>query len=106
MLSNELQGIIHGIKSPIKSFRVVALEDLIRYGENKEILPILYSSRKTEIDKECIRLLDQAINVASGKIKPGEVKLSKEDGGFVSMWKNANDEHRLNMLGALPARLR
>lgn len=105
MISKELHNLIHRLESPIKSFRISALEDLIRDGANVEILPFLNRLRENEHDKECIQLFDQVIDVISGKKVKSAIPISNGAESFINSWKAANDEHRMNMLLALPARL-
>ena len=105
MISKELHNLIHRLESPIKSFRISALEDLIRDGANVEILHFLNRLRENEHDKECIQLFDQVIDVISGKKVKSAIPISNGAESFINSWKAANDEHRLNMLLALPARL-
>ena len=40
-ISNEQQNLLDNLRAPIKSFRIFALEEVIRVGDSPEILSVL-----------------------------------------------------------------
>ncbi len=57
----DLQSLISELSAPVKTFRVFAIEKIIRTGASADILKALQQQRGVEEDGECRMLLDHAI---------------------------------------------
>jgi hypothetical protein len=57
-----LENIIQELTSPLKTFRIFAIEKAIRVGKSAEILAALKEARQSETDGECQMLLEHAIS--------------------------------------------
>lgn len=57
----DLQSLISELSAPVKTFRVFAIEKIIRTGASADILRALQLQRSVEEDAECQMLLDHAI---------------------------------------------
>lgn len=107
-ISKEQQNIIDNLRIPIKSFRIFALEEVIRSGGNSEILSVLEEIRATEDDAECSMLIAHAINAIKSKLEASSKTESVAIGdtqGFLSNWKNADENLRMQIMSNLPSRL-
>ncbi len=105
---NEQQNLIADLKAPIKSFRIFALEEVIRTGASQEVLAVLEEIRLTEDDGECSMLISHAISSVKSRLSgsqasPGPVISHKEE--FLAAWNGAEEQERLKILSDLPARL-
>lgn len=61
-LSKKQQNLITNLRAPVKSFRVFALEEIIRTGDTPEVLPVLEEIKEYEEDTECALLISHAIS--------------------------------------------
>ena len=107
-ISNEQQNILDNLRVPIKSFRIFALEEVIRTGDSPEILSVLEEIRITEDDPECSMLISHAISAVQSRLtgtkEPQPVKVGNST-EFLSTWKEADDNMRMHIISNLPARL-
>lgn len=106
---NEQQNLINDLKAPIKSFRIFALEEIIRSGASSEILAALNEAGKYEDDAECQMLISHAIAAVSARMEgapkdSGPLRI-KEAEEFLSVWKSEEENARMRILSDLPARL-
>ena len=60
--SKQQQLILDNLRVPIKSFRIFALEEIIKSGGNPEILSVLKEIQATEDDQDCSLLISNAID--------------------------------------------
>lgn len=107
-ISNEQQNILDNLRLPIKSFRIFALEEIIRSGGNSEILSVLEEIQATEDDPECSMLISHAINAVKnqlGSIKKVEPIVVGDTQEFLANWKDADENLRMHIISNLPARL-
>jgi hypothetical protein len=106
MLSNEIQNLLNDLNAPIKSFRIFALEELIKSGDSKELLDKLLQLKALETDQECLMLFEHAITAINSRLtgtKEEQIVTSDED--FLSFWEKATDAQQMAMLSGLPARV-
>ncbi len=107
-ISNEQQNIIDNLRIPIKSFRIFALEEVIKSGGNSEILSVLEEIQATEDDLECSMLISHAINAVKSKLGAShktEPVVIGDTHDFMANWKDADENLRMNIISNLPARL-
>ncbi len=107
-ISNEQQNILDNLRLPIKSFRIFALEEVIKSGGNSEILSVLEEIRATEDDPECSMLIAHAINAVKSKLgtsKKAESVVIGDTHDFMANWKDADENLRMHIISNLPARL-
>ena len=62
------QLILDNLRIPIKSFRIFALEEIIKSGGNPEILSALKEIQATEDDQDCSILISNAIEAVSARL--------------------------------------
>jgi hypothetical protein len=107
-ISNEQQNIIDNLRIPIKSFRIFALEEVIKSGGNSEILSVLEEIQATEDDLECSMLISHAINAVKSKLGAShktEPVVIGDTHDFMANWKDADENLRMHIISNLPARL-
>ncbi|MDD3000948.1 MAG: HEAT repeat domain-containing protein [Candidatus Riflebacteria bacterium] len=106
MNPNDLQNIINDLNAPIKSFRIFALEELIKNGDSPDLIPVLQKMSETETDQECLMLVNHAITAVKNRTSGthADVKTAN-DADFVVSWENADDATQMLMLSELPPRL-
>lgn len=107
-ISKEQQNILDNLRLPIKSFRIFALEEVIKTGGNSEILSVLEEIQATEDDPECSMLISHAINAVKsslGRSKKAESVVIGNANDFLSNWKEADENLRMHIISNLPARL-
>lgn len=103
----EQQNILDNLRVPIKSFRIFALEEVIRTGNSSEILHVLEEISLFEDDPECKLLISHAIlavkeRMAGSQKVQGEVV---DSATFLTNWAGSDDNMRMHTLSNLPARL-
>ena len=107
-ISNEQQNLLDNLRAPIKSFRIFALEEVIRVGDSPEILSVLEEISVYEDDPECSMLISHAIAAVKermeGSKKPEQIQIG-DAASFLSMWHEADENMRMHILSNLPARL-
>lgn len=106
---NQQQNLINDLKAPIKSFRIFALEEVIRSGASSDMLVALNEAGKFEDDAECQMLINHAIAAVTARMggstkESGQLKI-KEAEEFMAIWKTAEENDRMRILSDLPARL-
>ena len=107
-LSKEQQNILDNLRLPIKSFRIFALEEVIKSGGNSEILSVLEEIQATEDDPECSMLISHAINAVKNSLsssKKLESVVISDAHDFLANWKDADENLRMHIISNLPARL-
>ncbi len=108
-ITNEQQNILDNLKTPIKSFRIFALEEIIKSGDSSEFLVALDQLKLTETDSECLSLISHAINSVKGRLEGDKKELDNIDYSntsvFLSKWNKADDNLRMSMISNLPLRL-
>ncbi|MBR4570084.1 MAG: HEAT repeat domain-containing protein [Candidatus Riflebacteria bacterium] len=107
-ISKEQQNILDNLRLPIKSFRIFALEEVIKSGGNSEILSVLEEIRATEDDPECSMLISHAINAVKSSLsssKKAEPVVLGDTKEFLANWKEADENLRMHIISNLPARL-
>lgn len=106
MNPNDLQNIVNDLNAPIKSFRIFALEELIKNGDSPELIPILQKLSETETDQECLMLISHAVTAVKNRSSGthADVKTAA-DADFMVGWENADDVTQMLMLSELPPRL-
>ena len=99
MNPNDLQNIINDLNAPIKSFRIFALEELIKNGDSPEFIPILQKLSETETDQECLMLISHAVTAVKNRSSGthADVKTAA-DADFMVGWENADDATQMLML--------
>ena len=108
MLTNEQQNLIDNLKAPVKSFRIFALEEIIRTGEGFELYEALQEISHAEDDPECSMLISHAILAVKERLNGSSKKdsISYDDAeSFLASWKEADENKRMMILSNLPARL-
>ncbi|HNX74168.1 MAG TPA: HEAT repeat domain-containing protein [Candidatus Rifleibacterium sp.] len=107
-IRNEQQNLIEDLKAPIKSFRIFALEEVIKNGASQEVLVVLEELSRVEDDAECSMLLSHAINSVKSRL-PGagasHAAVLSEHADFMAAWGKADDNEKMRILSDLPARL-
>ena len=106
--SKEQQNILDNLRLPIRSFRIFALEEVIKSGCSSEILSVLEEIRATEDDPECSMLITHAINAVQSRLNgiKNIESISVEDADkFLASWNEADDNLRMYIISNLPARL-
>ncbi|MDD2999117.1 MAG: HEAT repeat domain-containing protein [Candidatus Riflebacteria bacterium] len=107
-VKNEQQNLIDDLKAPIKSFRIFALEEVIKSGASPELLTVLEEISKFEDDGECQMLIRHAIDAVKSKIAGASPSLAvgiNEQQGFLSVWNSADETSKMRILSDLPLRL-
>ncbi len=105
---NEQQNLIDDLRAPIRSFRIFALEEVIRSGASPEILAALEEISKQEDDPECSVLLSHAINAVRSRLsgqKASPAASFSEQTDFLTAWGRADENEKMRILSDLPARL-
>ncbi len=106
MLSQEMQNLINDLNAPIKSFRIFALEELIKSGDSKALLDKLVQLKALETDQECLMLFEHAIGAIDARLSgTKEEQVVSADEDFLSFWEKATDAEQMAMLSNLPARI-
>ena len=107
-ISKEQQNIIDNLRTPIKSFRIFALEEIIKSGDSSEFLSILKEISLTEDDPECSMLISHAISAVqsrlSGETHTQSVKVSTSS-DFLEKWQKADELEKMQIISNLPSRL-
>lgn len=107
-ISNEQQNLLDNLRAPIKSFRIFALEEVIRVGDSPEILSTLEEISVYEDDPECSMLISHAMAAVKermeGSKKPEQIQITDVD-SFLTMWRGADENMRMHILSNLPPRL-
>lgn len=88
--------------APIESIRIFALEELIKFGGNSDLLELLKELQKQESSEECRLLFDYAISKLQSKDQINAPCNEKQDPD--SFWKNfsrANNIEKLILLNQL-----
>lgn len=105
---NEQQNLIDDLKAPIKSFRIFALEEVIKSGASPEILAALQEISRFEDDAECLMLINHAISSVKSRISGAQsapaASLSEQN-DFIAAWNKADDDEKMRILSDLPVRL-
>lgn len=107
-ISKEQQNLIDNLRTPIKSFRLFALEEIIKSVDSSEFLPILKEVGLTEDDPECQALISHALKAIESRLsekKESESVKSKDSLELFADWKNADDDKRMEIISSLPPRL-
>ncbi len=107
-ISNEQQNILDNLRVPIKSFRIFALEEVIRTGDSPEILSVLEEIKISEDDPECSMLISHAISAVQSRLtgaKKPEPVVVGDTSEFLTNWKDADENMRMHIVSNLPARL-
>jgi hypothetical protein len=107
-IRNEQQNLIEDLKAPIKSFRIFALEEVIRTGASPEILAALEEISRFEDDAECSMLINHAIGSVKSRLagsKASPVASLSEQADFIAAWQKADENQRMRILSDLPTRL-
>ena len=100
------QLIIENLRIPIKSFRIFALEEIIRSGGSPEILSILKQIQAIEDDQDCSILISNAIEVISSRLNSSNSVNSigiSDRSDLLGKWKDADDNLRMHIIANLPA---
>lgn len=107
-ISNEQQNLLDNLRAPIKSFRIFALEEVIRAGDSPEILSVLEEISVYEDDPECSMLITHAISAVKERLegakKPEQIQIT-DAASLLSIWHDADENMRMHILSNLPARL-
>lgn len=107
-ISKEQQNLLDNLRLPIKSFRIFALEEVIKSGDSPEILTVLEEISISENDPECSMLISHAISAVQNRLagakKPEPVSVSSSS-DFITNWKEADENMRMYIISNLPARL-
>ena len=106
--NNEQKNLIDDLKAPIKSFRIFALEEVIRSGSSPELLQVLEEISRFEDDAECSMLISHAISAVKGRLAgvgstPAAVLSGQSE--FTGAWQKADDNEKMRILSDLPTRL-
>ena len=107
-ISKEQQNILDNLRLPIKSFRIFALEEVIKSGGSPEILAVLEEISATEDDPECSMLISHAISAVNSRLGgTNNVETVSLDNvsDFLTNWKEADENLRMHILSNLPVRL-
>ncbi|NLM16676.1 MAG: HEAT repeat domain-containing protein [Candidatus Riflebacteria bacterium] len=99
-------SLIADLNAPISSFRVFALEEIIRSGKSVELLEALKKVSQTETVPECQLLIKHALQAVSSRLegnsaKPAALK-NFEAESFLNTWRSAGDEEKMSILSSLP----
>jgi hypothetical protein len=98
--------LIQDLSAPIKSFRLYALEQIIKMGSSPELLAALKQQENIEDDDECRVLLSHAVSAVESRISPEKhlpPPLSGEN--FLERFRASNPAGKLACLDALPKRI-
>ena len=93
---------------PVKSFRIFALEEILRSGGCPEILSALKEIQATEDDPDCSILISNAIAAVQAQLNGSKsVKTIdvNDTSDFLGKWKEADDSLRMHIISNLPAKL-
>ncbi len=106
--NNEQKNLIDDLKAPIKSFRIFALEEVIRSGSSPELLQVLEEISRFEDDAECSMLISHAISAVKGRLAgasslPAAILSGQSE--FINAWQKADDNEKMRILSELPTRL-
>ena len=110
-LNNEQQNLVNDLRAPVKSFRIFALEETIKNGASEEVLQVLQELKSQEEDDECLVLFNYAISAVQERIgqvaghNSNEIRKFKEEHEFNQLWKDADDNGKMQILSQLPGRL-
>ena len=107
-MTSQQQNLLDDLRAPIKSFRIFALEEVIKSGGSPEILSVLEEINLEETDPECSMLISHAIAAVkerlSGAVETAPVA-TNDSASFLANWTAADDSGRMHILSNLPARL-
>ena len=95
------QLILDNLRIPIKSFRIFALEEIIRLGGSPEILSALKQIQATEDDQDCSILISNAIDVINGSRSVKGISVG-DSSDLLGKWKEADDSLRMHIISNLP----
>ncbi len=104
--SKQQQLILDNLRIPIKSFRIFALEEIIKSGGNPEILSALKEIQATEDDQDCSILISNAIEAVSSRLNGDKnVKTINVDDNsdFLGKWEEADDRLRMHIISNMPS---
>ncbi|MBR4329974.1 MAG: hypothetical protein IKP71_08975, partial [Candidatus Riflebacteria bacterium] len=102
--SKQQQLILDNLRVPIKSFRIFALEEIIKSGGNPEILSVLKEIQATEDDQDCSLLISNAIDAVLSRLngsKTAKINVG-ESSDFLVKWEEADDRLRLHFISNMP----
>lgn len=107
-IRNEQQNLIDDLKAPIKSFRIFALEEVIRTGASPQLLAALEEISRFEDDAECSMLISHAISSVKSRLAGSQASPAaslSEHSDFMAAWEKADENERMRILSDLPTRL-
>lgn len=95
------------LNAPVKSFRIFALEDIIKSGSKPELLEKLQKAKEIETDAECLMLIEHALIAVKSRLSPSssqsETVTSVDD--FLTRWNSLDNAKKMRALINLPSRL-
>lgn len=106
-ISIEQQNLLDDLRAPVKSFKIFALEEVIRNGGSPEVLSVLEDIALTETDPECSMLISHAIAAIKESLSGQQAQSVEitDSSSFVNNWRQADDNQRMSIITNLPARL-
>ncbi|MBI3038805.1 hypothetical protein HYY75_07130, partial [bacterium] len=95
--------LLSNLEAPFKSFRLLALENIIREGASQEILDALHARELEEKDDECRLLLYHAISSIKQRLQgpPPESLDSQGEENFLTYYTESGDEKKIQLLSNL-----
>lgn len=100
------EDLIKELNAPIKSVRLLALEEVINKGCSQKLLDCLLTLNQTEIDEECKMLLHYAITAVRSRLEKSSTPISQKDvTEIVKTLSYSNDETKVKILLNLPQNL-
>lgn len=88
-MTSQQQNLLDDLRAPIKSFRIFALEEVIKSGGSPEILSVLEEINLEETDPECSMLISHAIAAVkerlSGAVETAPVA-TNDSTSFLANW--------------------
>jgi hypothetical protein len=102
---DHMQTLLADLSAPVKSFRLFALEQLLKSGIGAGVLKVLEARRAVEDDEECLLLLEytiRSVRKKTQKSEPAHIIKNPED--FVRFFSGLNQMQKLDTLGRLTPR--
>lgn len=98
--------VFQSIAAPVKSFRIFALEQIIREGSTREVLDLLLHAKTNETDEECLLFFSHAIESVQSRLDSCNptVKGEFSEQEFHERFVSAASGVRVSMLKNLPSR--
>ncbi|MBF0407198.1 MAG: HEAT repeat domain-containing protein [Candidatus Riflebacteria bacterium] len=102
MTENKIaKSILEELDAPVRSFRLYAIEKIIRESNSPEIIDLLKKRKSVEDDSECLVMLEHAIAIICERIKGSDITENLSDKDFLEKFYQAENNEKLLLLSSL-----